>query len=280
MKVLLLGAGGMLGRDLAAAAPSPVTVISLPRSALDITDFTAVSRVLEDLRPSIILNAAAYTAVDRAETEPDAAYRVNAEAVARLATNAVTLGARLVHFSTDYVFDGTSTLPYDEGAHRSPLNVYGASKAEGEDGVRAASSHHLIIRTQWLFGDVGECFPRRMHQRATRRQTTRVVADQVGRPTYAKDLAVATWQLVLSGHGGVVHVANEGQATWWDVAKEVFQSVGTLDLLSPCATEEFPTLARRPLSSVLSTSLSERLLGAPLRPWRDALAEFLETVVT
>jgi dTDP-4-dehydrorhamnose reductase len=275
VRVLLLGAGGMLGHDLLAMAPEGVEIVPLAHRDLDITDHAAVERRVREVKPDVILNAAAYTAVDRAEAEPEFAMKVNGEAVGHLGRVARATRARVVHFSTDYVFDGTADRPYREDDTPHPVNAYGASKLAGEIALRASGAEVLIIRTQWLFGAQGRSFPRTMWERACRRERARVVNDQFGRPTYTLDLANATWQLVERGITGLVHAANRGVATWFEVAREVFRNAGSPDLVEPCITSEYPTAARRPRYSVLDCTRYEALVSSPLPHWSDALGRFL-----
>lgn len=274
--VLLLGAHGMLGRDLQALAPPGVRLHAVDHADLDITRSDAVAATLDALRPDVVMNAAAYTRVDDAEREVEAAMRVNATAVAELGAACASRGIRVVHFGTDYVFDGRSDRPYAEDAPTSPVNRYGESKLLGERALLASGARALVVRTQWLFGVHGRSFPRTMWQRARAGQATRVVADQTGRPTYSRDLASTVWGMVTLRTEGVVHAANGGQATWYDVAREVFDAVGRPELLSACATNDYPTVAARPAYSVLATDRLERTLGAPLPEWRNALARFLD----
>jgi dTDP-4-dehydrorhamnose reductase len=287
VKVLLLGSNGMLAHDLIRQAPDWAAVAAPPQSDLDVTAESAVRESLADIQPQVVINCAAYTDVDGAEREPEVAFDVNARAVANLATEAAELGSEaplVVHYSTDYVFGGTSDRAYKEDDHLNPLGVYGASKLAGERALLAGKAPHLIIRTQWLFGIKGESFPRSMWDRATRGEPTRVVADQTGRPTYSVDLARATWQLLqpdaLAQHGAgdstatVVHIANTGTATWYDVAAHIFQAAGAIDLVTPCTSAEYPTPARRPTWSVLDTGRYDAMHG-PLPPWADAIDRFL-----
>jgi dTDP-4-dehydrorhamnose reductase len=274
-RVLVLGAGGMLGHDLVATAPAGVTLFPCTRAHLDITESAALAATLGDVRPEVVINAAAYTAVDRAEAERDIAMRVNGAAVGELGRAAHHVGARVIHFSTDYVFDGTATEPYNESGPTNPVNAYGASKLAGEQALQASGAAYLIIRTQWLFGAQGRSFPRTMWQRAQARAPSRVVCDQFGRPTYSVDLARATWQLVAGDVTGVIHVANAGVATWYDVATRVYAACGVGELVQPCRTDEFPTPARRPLRAVLDTRRAERVLRGPLPRWQEAIDRFL-----
>lgn len=276
MRVMLLGAGGMLGHDLAATAPQDVTVFPFRREELDITDVTALTSAVENLRPDVLINAAAYTAVDRAESEADRAFRVNGEAVGQIGRIARSTATHVVHFSTDYVFDGTGSVPYDEERLTNPVNLYGASKVAGERALSASGAGFLIIRAQWLFGLHGRSFPRTMWERAAARLPSRVVSDQAGHPTHTIDLAEATWRLIALRQDGIMHVSNAGIATWYDVATRVYASLGVSTLVAPCSTADFPTAAKRPLRSVLDTSRFEQVMGTTLPAWEDRIDRFLE----
>jgi len=277
MRVLILGAAGMLGTDLCATAPSGTSLVARDIADTDITDRAQVASALHDAQPDWVINAAAYTAVDRAETERAVAEAVNGSAPGYIAEESARRGIAVVHFSTDYVFAGTATSPYREGDPVAPVNAYGESKLHGEEAVLASGAHALVLRTQWLFGLAGTSFPRTMWERATAGLPTRVVDDQVGRPTYTCDLAAATWRLVARRASGIVHATNGGTATtWFDVAREVFARVGATGLLSPCATADYPTPARRPMYSALCTKRLEGLLSGALPEWRDALGRFLD----
>jgi dTDP-4-dehydrorhamnose reductase len=278
MRVMILGAGGMLGHDIVATAPRDSTLFPFTKADLDITDESLLARTVGSLRPDIIMNAAAYTAVDRAEAEPEVAFRVNGEAVGQLGRIAARAGARVVHYSTDYVFDGSASVPYKVDSPTRPINTYGASKLAGEKALSESGARFLILRSQWLFGAHGRCFPKTMHERATRALPTKVVTDQTGRPTYTYDLARVTWKLTNDGATGVLHVANEGQATWFEVAKHIFQRAKRLELLSPCTSADYPTPARRPRYSVLGVDPSR--IGNTLRDWRSALDQFLDDLAS
>jgi dTDP-4-dehydrorhamnose reductase len=266
----------MLATDLAALAPADVQLVQLGLAELDITDAGAVASELDGIHPDIVINAAAYTQVDRAETDYETALAVNGTAVTALGTLCAARDVRVVHFSTDYVFGGDAVRPYREDDSVNPVNAYGRSKLAGELGLAASGARAVILRTQWLFGLHGQSFPRTMWTRAKRRLATRVVADQVGRPTSTVDLARATWDLVGRGASGLYHVANRGSAaTWFDVALAVFSAVGSVDCLEPCGTAEYPTPAPRPAYSVLATDLVARDYGVAMQPWRDALRVFV-----
>ena len=279
MKVFLLGCRGMLGTDLAATAPAGTRVTGVGIEELDITDPAAVARAFDDVRPDWVINATAYTAVDRAETERALAFAVNGDAVAGLVRECESRGAGIVHYGTDYVFDGNGTRPWREDDATAPLNAYGESKLAGERAVLEGRARHLMLRTQWLYGEHGKSFPRTMWERATAGQATRVVSDQHGSPTYTVDLARATWALLGSGNTGLFHATNAGEATWYDVAARVFAAAGRAELLSPCATSDYPTPARRPAYSVLDGARL-RAAGVVMRPWTEALDEFLGNLST
>jgi dTDP-4-dehydrorhamnose reductase len=277
MRTLIFGASGMLGSDLCATVPRGTALIPFDIADADITSRAQVAAALRDARPDWVINAAAYTAVDDAETNREAAEAVNGRAPDHIAQEAALRNIALVHVSTDYVFAGTATTPYEEDDPVAPVNVYGESKLRGEQAVLRSGAHTLVVRTQWLFGRSGKSFPRTMWERATAGLPTRVVNDQFGRPTYTRDLAAATWELIERRANGIVHVTNGGAATtWYELASEVFSRAGAGALLSPCTTPEFPTPARRPSFSVLSTSRVERLLAAPIADWRDGLSRFLD----
>jgi dTDP-4-dehydrorhamnose reductase len=275
MRAMILGAGGMLGHDLVTTTPNEIELFPFIRAQLDITDARSLASAVARVSPDFIINAAAYTAVDRSESEPQLAFRVNGEAVGELGRVAQRAGARVVHFSTDYVFDGTAAEPYEEESRTNPINTYGASKLAGETALRESGADFLILRTQWLFGVHGRSFPHTMWERARQGVRTKVVTDQVGSPSYTRDMASAAWVLAERGASGVVHLANAGSASRYDVARRVFGLAGKEDLVAPCASDEYPTRARRPRYTVLCTLKAERLLARGLPSWFAALDLFL-----
>ncbi len=283
----VLGAKGMLGRALAEElARRGETPVACDVDDFDIADAAAVERFFERERPDVVLNAAAYTNVDGAETDVDACERVNALAPGLLAGAAARRGALLVHVSTDFVFDGSKGEPYTEDDEPAPLSVYGRTKLAGEEAVRtvyrdAPEARHLIIRTAWLFAPWGRNFVLKIIGIAERRGEEggelRVVDDQTGSPTYAIDLARAVVGLAISGLSGeaegTFNLVNSGRATWYALAREAVRLAGLDVEVRPIPSSEYPTPARRPACSVLSTAKLEVKLGRPLRPWADALAE-------
>jgi dTDP-4-dehydrorhamnose reductase len=272
--ILLTGAGGQLGRELAAALRAHALVVACDRARLDLADPPAIARMVRDTAPSIIVNAAAYTAVDRAETEREQAFAVNALAPGLLAQAAVRAGALLIHFSTDYVFDGTRRTPYDEAAPVSPCSVYGASKLEGERAIAASGATALTFRTSWVYGRHGQNFLVTMQKLAAARDELRIVADQTGVPNWSRALARAIATLVLRGpaylakRAGLYHLTAQGVATWYDFARAI---LGERVRIVPITTADYPTPARRPAYAVLDASRFARTFGFALPHWKTLL---------
>lgn len=274
MRVLLTGGRGQLGTAIRALTKSWAWELFAPdKRELDITQPRDVLEACWKLQPEVIINAAAYTAVDKAEAEPERAFLVNAQAVASLAQAATDVGALLVQISTDYVFDGRASRPYREEDEPNPLSVYGKSKLKGEQAASSAREH-LIIRTSWLFGDGWNFVEAIRKQLANGAKVLRVVADQRGRPTFAPDLARVIAQLVEKGERGLFHAANVGTTTWADFAKEIVAQLGLAVPVVPISTEEANRPAPRPSYSVLDTSRLEAVVGA-LPSWQDALNRYL-----
>lgn len=270
MRWLIIGATGMLGTDLVAALAGE-EVVALGRADLDITDADAVTAAITDV--DVVLNAAAYTAVDAAESDEARALAVNGTGAGNVAAAAQVAGATAVQFSTDYVFDGSADSPYDEDHAIAPLGAYGRTKAEGERLVREANSAHYIVRTAWLYGAGGPNFVGTMLRLAAERDAVSVVTDQIGQPTWTADLAAKTVELVRSGAAfGDYHVTNGGQGSWWDFARAIYSEAG-LDpaRVIPTVSTDFPRPAPRPSYSVLGHRALERAGLQPLRDWRDGL---------
>jgi dTDP-4-dehydrorhamnose reductase len=266
----------MLGRELVRACLAQGRPFhAFGRAGLDVTDAADVRIVFERLRPALVINAAGFTNVDGAEANPGAAMRVNGEGADILAAACARTGARLLHFSTDYLFDGESATPYGVDAAPNPLNVYGRSKLAGEEAIRASGAEHLIVRASWMFATGGANFVRTILDLAASRPAISVVNDQVGRPTSARDLAERALALAAAGARGVVHAANEGACTWFDLAAAAVREARLTCRVRPCTTAEFPRPARRPRYSVLDTTSADSIIG-PARPWREALAECVE----
>ena len=279
MKALVAGAQGQLGRDLVAVLGGEVAWAG-GRAELDVTDGEAVWSTVVRVRPDVIFNGAAYNKVDGAETETGRALEVNALAPSMLARAALEVGALLVHFSTDYVFDGRATAPYREDDCPHPLGAYGISKLAGEKLVLASRAEHLIVRTSAIFGrggsrQKGGSFVERILEQAKAGRPLRVVSDQTFSPTYSPDLAAAAVALVRAGARGLVHVANQGSCTWHELATKGLALAGIQAPVAEITTAELKLAAKRPAYSVLDTSRYQSLGLPPLRPWADALAASL-----
>ncbi|WP_022676937.1 dTDP-4-dehydrorhamnose reductase [Novosphingobium sp. B-7] len=283
MKVLILGGKGQLGRSLAATAPINAEIVSHDVDTLDVTDPVAVRAVTRDVRPDLIFNAAAYTAVDKAESDEAAAYAVNATAVGNLAAAAHDVGARFTHVSTDFVFDGLSGLPYSPDAPTAPLSVYGRTKLAGEV---LAGEDALIVRTAWVYALTGGNFVRSMLRLMSERPEVRVVADQFGTPTYAPGLAAALWTLSINGFTGVHHYTDAGACSWYDFAVAIQEEALGAGLLNddvpviPINTSDYPTAARRPHFSVLDKTSTFAALGGPTPHWRANLRTLIAEIKT
>ena len=284
MRLLVTG-GGQVGSAVAALAQAAGDAVDTPaHAALDLADAAALARVLDAARPDVVVNAAAYTAVDRAEGDRAAAMRVNAEAPGALARLCAERAIALVHFSTDYVFDGAKPTPYREDDPTAPLNVYGESKLAGERAIAASGARHAIVRTSWVFAARGQNFVRTMLRLAATRDEVAVVDDQVGCPTAAEDVAATALAVAraLAAGGDVpslLHWSGADAMSWHDFAAAIFASAARLGAKRPrlraIATAEFPTPARRPLRSILDCGRAERGLGLARRP----LAASLDAVV-
>jgi len=276
MRILVTGASGLVGTELVGCQTSQHELVGLTRAELDITDAAEVTRVLGEAAPTAVLHCAAYTDVDGAERDPQQALRVNAAGSRNVAEGARACGARVVYVSTDYVFDGLSNSPYRVGDPLRPLSSYGKSKLEGERFVsEICPRSHAIVRTGWLYG-AGKGFADWARKRLRAGQDLPVVHDQIGCPTYARDLANALLRVAVGGHQGVFHFVNTGAASWLDVGRAVVDELGFgEDKLRSVAGTELQREAPRPSYSVLDVSRYEETTGGGVRPWRDALNEYL-----
>lgn len=274
MKILILGARGMLGHELdkVFSDAERYQTILWDREELDITDREAVEAKLQEMKPEVVINAAAYTAVDKAESEEELAYNINGYAVGYLAAAAKEMGALLIHFSTDYVFDGENHLGYKEDFEtKNPVTVYGKSKKLAEKLIADIGPRHFIIRTQWLFAAAGKNFIETMLRLAGEGQEIRVVNDQFGSPTHAQDLAMRVREMIEENRpSGVYHVTNTGTCSWYEFALEIFRQVQLQPVVRAVKSEEFAAAAKRPTYSMLvNTKLP------PLRSWQEALRAYL-----
>jgi dTDP-4-dehydrorhamnose reductase len=277
LKILLTGRSGQVGWELARLLPAMGEVMSTGRDELDLADADAIRRVVREATPQLIVNAAAYTAVDKAESEPELAMRINGAAPGVLAEEAERLGAMLVHYSTDYVFDGTKPSAYLEDDAPNPLSVYGRTKLAGERAIRDSGCRHLILRTSWVYGPRGKNFFLTIARKASTGERLRVVADQRGVPTTSGFLAEKTLALLAKDASGVLHLVPAGETTWYDFAREIVKLTGSRSEVQPIKTGEFPAAARRPANSLLDNRKAAAVLGTPMPDWRALLAAVRES---
>lgn len=295
--ILLTGANGQVGWELQRSLAPLGRVMAVTSKTLDLADPDAIRRMLRDVRPHLIVNPAAYTAVDKAETESDLAMAVNGTAPGILAEEAKRMHAALVHFSTDYVFDGTKPGPYRETDPTNPVSSYGRSKLAGEEAIRAVGLPHMIFRTSWVYGARGKNFMLTILRLARERGSLRVVDDQLGAPTWSRMIAEVTAQALAAGNiealAGTYHLTSAGSASWHAVAcamveeyKARLEPQGWPSLMlgpehiEAIATEQYPTPAKRPANSVLDSSKLAKALGLELPDWRDGLGKVLDEAAT
>ena len=286
-KVLVTGANGQLGWELqqAAKANPNFEFIFLDRNAMDLSIPGDLLEIIESYAPSAIINTAAYTAVDKAETEKSLAHIINADAVAELATIAKNKNIPFITYSTDYVFSGNAAIPYVTDTQLAPVNYYGKTKADGEQMALAANPDSIIIRTSWVFSSNGNNFVKTMIRLMKERDSLNIVGDQQGRPTYAKDLATASIQILNALNQGVpvkgiYHYANAGETTWFDFAQKIKELAGLDCNLTPINSDQFPTPAKRPNYSVLDTRKIEKELNLHIPHWETALKDCIEKLAT
>jgi len=299
--ILLIGTNGQVGRELNKILPRLGEVTPLDRQHLDLSKAEEIRLAIRTYRPTVIVNAAAHTAVDKAESEQELARAINASAPGVMAEEARKIGACLVHYSTDYVFDGAKTTPYEESDPTNPQNVYGKTKLEGERAIRESGAQHLIFRTEWVYGAEGKNFLLTILRLATQREELRIVCDQAGAPTWSREIARATTEILSRIFGpensslasaevsGLYHMTAAGQTTWYDFAKAILEETQTIDPRTPwfaAATNalpliarrvvpipavEYPTPARRPAYSVLSNERMSRTFSVRMPDWRTQL---------
>lgn len=283
-RILVTGANGQVGRELRelAALHPEIEFFFQGREDMPLTNFEMIRTVFQTLQPDVLINCAAYTAVDQAEQEREMAFQVNAEAVGVMAALCHEHGCRFIHISTDYVFPGDANSPYVETDTTGPLNVYGASKLAGEQQAIALNPDAIVIRTSWVYASHGKNFVRTMVRLMTERTEVKVVNDQRGRPTYAKDLAgvLLTLATMKEVPGGIYHFANAGAATWFEFAATIGRQIVTSCAVLPIPSSAFPTPAKRPAYGVLDTSKIEALTGIRPRPWEEAVGECLDKILT
>jgi dTDP-4-dehydrorhamnose reductase len=304
--ILLIGKNGQVGRELQKTLPAIGEVTALDRIQLDLTHTEEIRRAIRSFHPHIIVNAAAYTAVDKAEADEAAARTINATAPGIMAEEAKKIGASIVHYSTDYVFDGTKNTPYMENDRTNPQSVYGTTKLEGERGIQSSGAPHLIFRTQWVYATEGRNFLLTILKLATQRKELRIVADQIGSPTSSRQIARATASILskicvgnkgnvfsVADAGGVYHLTAAGETTWYGFAQAILAEAGLIDPVTPwfaaatnhlpliaenivpISTSEYPAPARRPAYALLSNARLNRSFSEYLSNWREQLSEML-----
>ncbi|WP_252273536.1 dTDP-4-dehydrorhamnose reductase [Pseudomonas subflava] len=287
MRVLITGRHGQVSRELQRCLADQAELLVLGQEQLDLGDAAAIRRQVRELKPDLLINAAAHTAVDQAESEPERAFAINAAAPGVLAEEAASLAVPLIHYSTDYVFDGSKDAPYHEDDLTAPLGVYGCSKLAGEEAVRAVGGQHLILRTSWVYSLHGKNFLLTMQRLLQEREELRVVADQIGAPTWAGSIASATTELVRhwkegrAGAWGTYHLTGQGETSWFGFAEAIAAQLRSQGRpcarLVPIAASEYPTPAQRPLNSRLDCSRLQREWNIRLPNWHDALLECLNS---
>lgn len=285
MKILLTGGQGQVGFELQRSLASLGEVVATCRETLDLTDSQAIIDIVSKVKPDLIVNAAAYTAVDKAETDTELAMSINADAVAVLAKQAKLLNIPLIHYSTDYVFSGEATQAWLETDTVAPINFYGETKLQGEQAIQASGCDHLIFRTSWVYGTRGHNFLLTMRRLAREKDSLSVVTDQLGTPTWSRHIADVTAQIVVQSkqtddfwslNSGIYHLTGSGQCSWYDFAKVIFDDLAeqgeTVATLNQTLTENYPTPATRPLFSVMNNDKLAQRFGFRLPDWRDSVA--------
>jgi dTDP-4-dehydrorhamnose reductase len=281
--ILVTGANGQLGWELGQLAKSypAFKFVLVDRTQMDLAFPETFEKIIHTIKPDCIVNTAAYTAVDKSETEKSLSYTVNATAVQELARISKVFAIPFITYSTDYVFDGEANQPYSISTKVDPVNYYGSTKAAGETLAMEANEQTIVIRTSWVFSSHGNNFVKTMLRLMKERESLNIVADQKGRPTYAKDLAIATMKMIEALHAGITikgvyHYANTGETTWFDFAAKIKAIAGLTCALNPIETKDFPTPAKRPAYSVLDTSKIEEALSLSIPHWEEALANCMK----
>jgi dTDP-4-dehydrorhamnose reductase len=276
MRVLVLGANGQLGSEFQNFLEGRVEVFAFNHSELDTLDFKGLIDRFIALSPDVVINCAAYTKVDQAEKEQGLAYHINAIGAKNVSYASFKINAKVVYFSTDYVFDGAKELPYNEFDKPNPLSVYGKSKLVGEIYTKMHNPNHLILRISWLYGINGSNFVKTIVRLAKEKSELKVVNDQIGAPTYTLEVVKQTWKLIQEDGVGLYHSANTGQTTWFEFAKRIVEKFNLNAKVKPIKTEEFPALAKRPSFSVLENYLLKIENKNIMQNWEEAFEEFVD----
>jgi dTDP-4-dehydrorhamnose reductase len=278
VKILLLGHKGMLGSDLLLKLSAEHEVIGMDKEEIDIVSASECKSAIKEIKPDIVINAAAYTNVDGCETAKDECFAVNAEAVKNIAGACRDKNIRIIHFSTDYVFDGAAKQPYKEDHQCNPINTYGESKLAGERYLQSLIDNYVLIRTSWLYGIKGKNFVQTILEKVKTTKKLTVVDDQTGSPTYTKDLAAAVDLLIKQNAKGIFHITNRGSCNWFQFAVKILQEAGIHDIdITPIKSDQLHRLAMRPAYSVLSMRKFIQTTGKTMQPWQLGLQDYLES---
>lgn len=279
MKILLLGHKGMLGSDLLLKLNLQHEVVGMDKDEIDIVSAEECNEAIKEIEPNIVINAAAYTNVDGCETAKEECFAVNAEAIKNIAQACLNKNIRIIHFSTDYVFDGTAKQPYKEDDKCNPINAYGESKLAGERYLQSLADDYILIRTSWLYGVKGKNFVQTILEKAKTTPKLSVVDDQVGSPTHTKDLAAAVDLLIEQNAKGIFHITNRGSCSWYQFAVKILQESGLDDVeVTPIKTDQLQRPAKRPAYSVLSMQKFIATTGKTMQPWQLALQDYLKSI--
>lgn len=278
MKVLVTGVGGQLGYDVIKELKKRnIDCIGADRTEFDITDFEESHKFITEYMPDAVIHCSAYTAVDKAENEPELCHLINADGTENIAKICKEIDAKMIYISTDYVFDGTKDGYYDVDDIPNPINVYGKSKLAGEKAVQRNLEKYFIVRISWVFGINGNNFVKTMLRLGKEREELNVVADQIGSPTYTADLATLLVDMVQTGKYGIYHATNEGECSWAEFAEEIFRVAGLNVKVNHITTEEYPTKARRPINSRMSKKLIDNIGFKKLCFWKEALKKYIRS---
>ena len=278
MKILLLGHKGMLGSDLLLKLSAEHEMVGMDKEEIDIVSANECKGAIKDIGPDLVINAAAYTNVDGCETAKDECFAVNAEAVKNIVGACRDKDIRIIHFSTDYVFDGAAKQPYKEDHQCNPINTYGASKMAGERYLRSLSENYILIRTAWLYGVNGKNFVQTILEKVKTTKKLTVVDDQTGSPTFTKDLAAAVDLLIEHNAKGIFHITNRGSCSWYQFALKILQEAGIHDIdVTPIKSDQLQRPAKRPAYSVMSMQKFIQTTGKTMQPWQLGLQDYLES---
>jgi len=275
MKIVLLGSNGQLGREFKQFLKDKVELFSFTHKELDVLNLNSLKRNFRKIHPDVVINCAAYTKVDKAEEEQDLAYKVNTIGPKNTSYAAYKVKAKVVYFSTDYVFDGRKGTPYTEFDSPNPLSVYGKSKLFGEYFTKEFNPNHLILRISWLYGIHGNNFVKTIIKLSRKNKALNIVNDQCGTPTYASDVVHQTWRLLENDRVGLYHCSNDGETTWFEFAKEIISNLNLKSEILPIKTEDYPTMTERPHYSVLENYLLKLEGLNIMRKWSEALKDFI-----